>query len=202
MAPDVSSRAVVGFVILLMCAIAPLRDPRPTRTITEVVSVTYLPARNPVPTPSLQAAATPQAPAGVRERSAERSAPVQASLQPPAGGQALRPAFAPGAVAHAGDKAAHSPRRRGARARAQDTSKRRPGIVRVASHVPASCAAVARHSPAPPQMPAIFVPVRELGLLLESKLVGPQLPSACDEVSVCRHRVAALRHRHPASSHG
>jgi hypothetical protein len=180
MPPAVPSRVVIGMVILLMCAIASLRSRDTTRThmITEVVSVTsYVPARtaapaalpHPVPVaPAAAPAPTPAQPPGVLQASAQprsRSKPVRATVASSRGRREVA-------------KASLGHRRPLMTARASDVRRQR-SITRVACRSSACCEPDANHAPAPAQLPAIFLPVRNLGLMLESRLVAPQERGAC-----------------------
>lgn len=168
-----SDRFVFGLLVLLFCAIATWRGPdrTPSEEVVELVSVFYRPARitayEPVPAEAKAAgeSANAQSAAPAREASANHIASPKPSLQ----GRASP------AVRHA--KAV--PRQGAAPMRSARTSM---GVSKVAKANAIMEQAAARQGRRPePPLPAMFVPIRRLGLYLQARLGTSQHGKAAGE---------------------
>ena len=178
----VSPRVVTSVLALLFCLVASLRagDARPARMVTEVVSIAMVSPRAAFAAPPADPAAgvlhlaasggdgTPPDPMG--PMSADRWQP----LKVPAAPAADRPARVDRPVApqpSAGKPAARVPTQL---ARATPAAKPR-GAAK--ARQPAQRPPVlAQARPAAPDVPAVFLPLRKLGLSIQAKL--PASPSA------------------------
>lgn len=138
-----NDRLVFGLLVLLFCAIVGSQgaDRTPSRTVVELVSVTYKPAR-------IAASETfrENAPVDVQHAKAEQGQP-----SPPA--------------------------------RAARTSASVSKVLKVSCR-PAACRgrtpAMNARKPEPP-LPAVFVPIRRLGLYLQARLGTPQHGKAAEK---------------------
>lgn len=173
----VSPRLVTGLFALLFCVVASLRagDVKPVRMVTEVVGIVMVSPR------VAQAAAPADADAGVLQLAAsgtdqgpfDPTGPMSAERWQPAkvpAAPAVRPAAPqPAAAQTATGKGVARTSTQVARA-ASAAKPRTGGKVRTK---PAQPAPVLAQSDRPaPEVPALFVPLRRLGLSIQAKLPG------------------------------
>jgi len=163
-----TDRFVFGLLVLLLCAIATWQGPdrTPSEEVVELVSVVYRPARItaqeplPIETRAAGEGANAQSTGPAQETSTDHIALPKRPLQ----GRALP------AVRHAKEAtrlgsatvAKHSCRPSACRARATATNA-------VTKH-----AAARQGRKQEPPLPAVFVPIRKLGLYLQARLGTPQ----------------------------
>jgi hypothetical protein len=167
MAPAVT-RFAFRLLVLLVCVIASWRgaEQRPSREVVELVSVVYKPARMEAAAAAEPSNAHTAAP--LAQASADSGAPPKRPVQGPA----------PAAV----QQAKAVPRREPTAAHSARPSMAVPKVVKVSCR-PAACHAApaatrtAKKRPGArqePPLPAVFVPVRTLGLYLQARLGAPR----------------------------
>lgn len=182
MGSAVSPRVAISLAILLICGVASMRGrvPIPPRIITEVVSITYVPARSILPVTSFQPLAVPGAPAVAVEASPVRSEPLETTLAPHDAPKVLRSKPQPRPGRKPSVQAAAARQGPVMSARAPGGSHLQAGFAKVSCRAPARCAGGATGGSVPPPVPAIFMPMRDLGLRLQARLAGPVPQGACD----------------------
>lgn len=174
------TRFAFGLLVLLACAIPGWHaaEQTPSRMVVELVSVVYTSApRQAEPPVTIEAKATAD------RANAEAAAPIaQANPEPIAAPKRLSRGRAAPVAQHA--KAV--PKQRAAAVRSAKASVASPARARASCRPPgcrataAASAAVmtrtsARHArQAEPPLPAMFVPIRKLGLYLQTRLGLPQ----------------------------
>jgi hypothetical protein len=172
MSTAVSPRAVTSLVLLFMCAVASMQPqvPRPPHIITDVVSVTLVPAHSTASLQPVGTIAAPPAAAVRKDGSAQLSAAFVAKPSARVPGRVHRSKSVPQAARPAAQKPWAGHRRSAVYAPAHAMSARRSPMVAERCRVP-GCLQGADHSSAQ-QPPTIFVPLRDFGLKLQAKLPG------------------------------
>jgi hypothetical protein len=182
-----TDRFVFGLLVLVLCGIATWRGPdrTPSEEVVELVSVVYRPARPtayepvPVETKAAGESANAQSATPARETSTDHIAsskrPLQEHASPP------------------GQRAKEVPRQGSATVRSARASMGDSNAAKVSCR-PSACRAratatnaVTKHAAArqgrkpEPPLPAVFMPIRKLGLYLQARLGTPQHGKAAGE---------------------
>ncbi|GAC1524805.1 MAG: hypothetical protein NVS2B4_00200 [Ramlibacter sp.] len=177
-------------MVLLVCAVARAPNTTPIRTITEVVSVTYVPTRAVVPAAFSQPIASPLPAALAAQGRREQIQPAVAQVKPPDAIEVLQPKPEPRASNGLGLKAAPRHKRPIILARGHLSSPRAMVLARGACARPACCDTGTHNGSVQPHVVPVFAPMRELGLLLQAKLGGPHVRQACQAPMRGGHPIA------------